>query len=110
MQARLRQQQHDIDGERRESNKGALVGQQRALRRRAAMWAPSPARRFLGGIELDDGAVARSEQDIQRALAHYWRGVFGDDVVKRKPSAEEMMRNLGTHPNGGPMTFQDGIM
>eukprot|EP00959_Pyramimonas_sp_CCMP1952_P063583 1328712-Pyramimonas_sp.AAC.1 len=71
-----------------------MVRQQRALRRRAAMWAPSSARRFLGGIELDDGTVARSEQDIQRALAHYWRGVFGDDVVKRKQSAEEMMRNL----------------
>eukprot|EP00959_Pyramimonas_sp_CCMP1952_P239702 5009181-Pyramimonas_sp.AAC.1 len=74
LHALLRQHQHDIDGERHESNKAALVRQQRALRRRAAIWAPSSARRFLGGIELEDGSVARSEQDIQRALANYWRG------------------------------------
>ena len=76
----LRQRQQDIDEEQRESNKAAMVRQQRALRRRAAIWAPLSARRFLGGIELDDGTVAQSEQDVQRALANYWRGVIRKEI------------------------------
>ncbi|CAK0864020.1 unnamed protein product, partial [Prorocentrum cordatum] len=58
-----------------ESRRRQLVAQQRALKRRARLWAPFNARRYLARLETD-GAELTEASDIVAALGQHWGKVF----------------------------------
>ena len=65
----------------------------RALRRRAQMWAPFSAKRYLGGIRLA-GAETREPSAIAQGLAQYWGNVFGDPMLRESPPRPQGPREL----------------